>query len=178
MARILIFSASEASRTQLARLLASSGYAVYRLCASESDLRRTLAQCEDGIVLFAGSMAHALPDEIAADFGDRFQVLVIGRAEALSVFESPQVFKLAYPCPGNAVLGAVEMLSQLHSMRLPRRQGRERNLVEEAKRVLMLRYQIDEPEAHRRLQRYAMRHGMKMADCAALVLQNSEETEE
>ncbi len=178
MARIVIVGASEASRTQLSRLLASSGHSVFRICASGGELRRTLTECEDGIVLLSGQQLGIQPDDIASDFGDSFQLLLIGRPETLSACESSQVFKLAYPCPGSAVLGAVEMLMQLHSMQMPRRQGRDRALVEDAKRLLMDRFDIDEPEAHRRMQQYAMRHGIKMTKYAAMLLENSEGTEE
>ena len=167
MARIVIASPSEASRTQLSRLLACSGHSVFRICASEGELRRTLTECEDGIVLVSGMQ----PDDIAADFCGSFQFLLIGRPETLDTCESPQVFKLAYPCPGSAVIGAVEMLSQLHYMRLPHRQGFGRTLVEDAKRLLMRREGIDEPTAHRHMQLYAMRHNMKMTDYAAQLLQ-------
>ena len=167
MARIVIVGTSEVSRTQLSRLLASSGYSIYRSCASVGEVRRTLTECEDGIAIISGMQ----PDELIADFGGSFQFLLIGRPEALSACESPQIFKLAYPCPGSAVIGAVEMLSQLHYMRMPHRQGRDRALVEDAKRLMMARYQIDEPEAHRRMQQYAMRHGIKMTDYAQLLLQ-------
>ena len=167
VARIVIFGASETSRMQLSRLLASSGHSVFRLCASEGELRRTLTECEDGIVLISGIQ----PDGIASDFEGRFHFLQIGRPETLNACESTQVFKLAYPCPGSAVLGAVEMLTQLHAMRMPHRQGRDRALVEDAKRLLMRRYGIGEPEAHRRMQQYAMRHNMKMTDYAAELLQ-------
>ena len=173
MARIVIASPSEASRTQLSRLLASSGHSVFRLCASEGELRRTLTACEDGIVIVSGMR----PDDIAADFEGSFQFLLIGRPETLDACESPRVFRLAYPCAGSAVLGAVEMLSQLHSMRLPHRQGADRALVEDAKRLLMARYQIDEPQAHRRMQQYAMRHGIKMTDYAAQILNGTNELE-
>ncbi len=167
MARIVVYGASEASRTQLSRLLASSGHTVFRLCASEGELRRTLTECEDGIVIITGMQ----PDDIAVDFEDCFQFLLIGRPETLDACESSQVFKLAYPCSGSAVIGAVEMLSQLHYMRLPHREGRDKALVEDAKRLLMDKYRIDEPEAHRRMQQYAMRHGVKMTDYAAQLLQ-------
>ena len=167
MARIVIVGTSEVSRTQLARLLASSGHSVFRVCASEGELRRTLAECEDGIVLISGMQ----PDNITADFGNCFQFLLIGRPETLNTCESPQVFRLAYPCSGSAVLGAVEMLSQLHYMRMPHSQGRDRALVEDAKRLLMAQCQIEEPEAHRRMQQYAMRHGIRMTDYAAQLLQ-------
>lgn len=171
MARIVIAGASEVSRTQLSRLLASSGHRVFRACATDGELRRTLSECEDGVVIFSGGTSGGLPDDIATDFSDRFQLLLIARPEALSACESPQVFRLAYPCPGSAVIGAIEMLSQLHAMRLPRREGREKALVEDAKALLMERYQIDEPEAHRRMQQYAMRHGIKMTDYATQLLQ-------
>lgn len=167
VARIVIAGASEASRTQLERLLASSGYPIFRICASEGELRRTLTECEDGVVV----LSRMQPDDIAADFEGRFQFLLIGRPETLNACESPQVFKLSYPCPGSAVLGAVEMLTQLHSMRMPHRRGREKALVEEAKRLMMRLYRIDEPEAHRRMQQYAMRHGIKMTDYAEQLLQ-------
>ena len=62
------------------------------------------------------------------------------------------------------------MLSQLHAMRLPNRTGDERRLVERAKALLMRRDHIPEPEAHRRMQRYAMSHGVKLIDYAAALL--------
>ncbi|MBR0367541.1 MAG: ANTAR domain-containing protein [Clostridia bacterium] len=174
MSRIVIAGASNASRAQLNRLLAASGNTVFRSCASGGELRRALSVCEDGIVLIAGSLPDMLPGDIAQDFGDSFQILLIGRPDALEACESPQVFKLAYPCPGSAVLAAVEMLSQLHTMRMPHRNPEEQTLVEDAKRLMMLRDGIDEPEAHRRMQRYAMRNHIKMTDYAAMVLRDDE----
>ena len=171
MARIIIAGASEASRAQLNRLLTASGFGIFRLCGSGGELRRTLNACEDGIVILAGGLSDCRPDDLPGDFGDCFQLLLIGRPEALSACESPQVFKLAYPCSGSAVIGAVEMLSQLHAMRLPRRSGGDKALVEDAKRLLMRREGIDEPTAHRQMQVYAMRHNMKMTDYAAQLLQ-------
>lgn len=177
MPRIILASGSQASRTQLSRLLASSGLEVFRSCASGGELRRALNASEDGVVVLAGGVPDCLPDELAADFGESFQFLMIGRPEALAGCEAPNVFKLAYPCAGSAVLGAVEMLTQLHAMRLPRRANEARALVERAKALLMRSEGITEPEAHRRMQLYAMRHNMKMTDYAAILLQHSEGTE-
>ena len=132
MARIIIVGASEASRTQLSRLLAASGFGVFRLCASGSELRRALNMCEDGIVLLAGSVPDCRPDELIGDFGDGFQFLLIGRPDVLAACESQRVFRLAYPCPGSAVIGAIDMLSQFHAMRMPKREGEEKNTVDRA----------------------------------------------
>ena len=171
MARLVIVGASEASRAQLYRLLGASGFGVFRMCASGGELRRTLNACEDGIVIIAGALPDCRPDDLIEDFGDSFQMLLIGRPEALSACESIRVFKLNYPCAGSAVIGAVEMLSQLHGMGLPKRAEADRRLVERAKALMMRETGIDEPEAHRRMQQYAMRHGVKMTDYAIQLLQ-------
>ena len=47
MARILIAASSPSAREQLSRLLASSGFQVFRICASGSELRRALNECEE-----------------------------------------------------------------------------------------------------------------------------------
>jgi hypothetical protein len=76
-----------------------------------------------------------------------------------------------------SVIGAVEMLSQLHRMRLPRRTGESKDVVNRAKAVLMKQKGLSEPEAHRAMQQYAMNHGMKMADFAMRILEKSEEAQ-
>ena len=171
MPRIVLASASETSRAQLSRLLAASGFEVFRLCASGSELRRALSECGDGVALLAGSLPDALPDELAADFGEAFQLLWIARPAALEQCESPRVFTLAYPCAGSAVIGALEMLSQLHRMRLPHRRGEEKALAEQAKALLMRTRGLTEPQAHQHMQQYAMRHGIKLTEYAAQLLQ-------
>ena len=171
MARIVIVGASEAGRTQLNRLLTSSGYGVFRLCASGGELRRVLNTCEDGIVILAGTVSDCLPDDLIGDFGDCFQFLMIARPEVLTACEEPRLFKLNYPCAGSAVIGAVEMLSQLHTQQLPKRSGEDKALVERAKALLMRACDITEPEAHRRMQQHAMSHGIKMTDYANQLLQ-------
>ena len=73
------------------------------------------------------------------------------------------------------MVGAVKMLTQLHRMRLPHRTGENRDTVNRAKAVLMKQEGLSEPEAHRAMQQYAMNHGMRMADFAKRILEQSEE---
>ena len=177
MARIVVASASESSREQLSHLLSSSGYAVFRCCASGSELRRTVNECEDGIVMLMGQLPDCKPDELQWDYGERIQILLIARREVLDSCEAQEIFRLAMPASSQAVAGAVEMLSQLHQMRLPRRMGSARQIVEEAKQLLMEEQHLSEPEAHRYIQQYAMNHGLKMADYAAQIIRTSKRTE-
>ena len=178
MARIVVASAAEESREKLSQLLASSGFAVFRCCASGSELRRTINECEDGVVVLMGLLPGCKPDELQWDYGDRIQILLIARPLVLESCEAPEIFRLPLPLSSQALVGAVQMLSQLHRMRLPKREGTEKETVERAKRLLMKRHRITEPEAHRTLQQYAMNHGVRMADYAAQILKTSKGTEE
>ena len=178
VARIIIAGVLEESRSQLSRLLASSGFTIFRGCSSGSELRRVINECQDGIVIMAGSLPDCKADDLQWDYGDCIQILLIGKPLVLESCESREVFRLPLPTTGQAVLGAVEMLSQLHQMRLPRRTGEDKQVVDRAKRLLMRQHGITEPEAHRAMQQYAMRHGLKMAEYAAKILEGSPAGEE
>ena len=173
MTRTIVAAASEASREQMTRLLSSSGYDVYRVCASESSLRRALAESEDSILVFIGLLPDCKPDDLVWDYGDRIQILWIAKPAILEDCESREVFRLPVPTSGQTVIGALEMLLQLHRRNMPRRTGQDRELVEQAKAVLMKQLQITEPEAHHLLQKQAMDHGVKMTEYAAQILKKS-----
>jgi response regulator NasT len=176
VARIVIVSPSEDSRSKLARLLTSSGLQVFRSCSSGSELRRALSESEDCVVVMVGFMADCKPDELIWDYKDSIQILLMAKQPVLDNIDAPEVFRLALPASGQAVIGAVEMLSQLHRMRLPRRSGESKDIVDRAKALLMRQKGLSEPEAHRAMQQYAMNHGMKMADFARRILEQSEES--
>ena len=173
MARMIIAGASETNRDQMSRLLASSGFSVFRTCASGSTLRRTISESEDSIVIFLGILPDCKPDELVWDYGERIQILLIAKPAQLEDCESKEIFRLQMPASGQSIVGAIEMLTQLHRMRMPRRMGSERQIVEEAKKILIARHGLSEPEAHHMLQKYAMDHGVKMADYAANIVRQS-----
>ena len=176
MARIVVVSQSEDSRTKLYRLLISSGFQVFRSCASGSELRRALSESEDCVVVMIGFTPDCKPDELMWDYKGSIQILLIAKQSVLENIESPEIFRLTMPASGQAVIGAVEMLSQLHRMRLPHRTGESKDIVDRAKAVLMKQKGLSEPEAHRTMQQYAMNHGIKMADFAQRILEQSGES--
>ena len=175
MARIVVVSQSDDSRSKFVRLLASSGMQVFRSCSSGSELRRALSESEDCVVVMIGFTPDCKPDELMWDYKESIQILLIAKQPVLENIESPEIFRLAMPASGQAVIGAVDMLSQLHRMRLPRRTGESKDVVDRAKMVLMKTKGLSEPEAHRAMQQYAMNHGMKMAEFAAQILKNAGE---
>ena len=83
MTRTIIAASSEASREQISHLLSSSGYNVYRSCASESSLRRALTESEDSILIYLGLFPDCRPEELVWDYGERVQILWIARPAVL-----------------------------------------------------------------------------------------------
>ncbi len=178
MARIVIAGSTEKSRAGLAQLLSASGHLVYRVCAGAPELRRVLNECDDGLLILAGQLPGCSADEIFWDYGKNVQILLIAAPSVLEACEETGIFRLSLPTSRQAVLGAVEMLTQLNRMRMPRRTADDRQLVERAKRLLMRREGLTEPQAHRALQQAAMNRGMRMTDCAAQIIRASGEAEE
>ena len=174
MARIVVVSQSDDSRSKFVRLLASSGMQVFRSCSSGSELRRALSESEDCVVVMIGFTPDCKPDELMWDYKESIQILLIAKQAVLENIESPEIFRLAMPASGQAVVGAVEMLSQLHRMRLPRRTGESKDVVDRAKAVLMKQQGLSEPEAHRAMQQYAMNHGIRMAEFAQQILEKAD----
>ena len=174
MKRIVIASSAETTRENLTRILKSGGYDVFRSCASGGEVRRAVTEAGDCLVILFGPMPDCLVDELAWDIQPDAQILLLARPVVLSRCEFPRLFKLEAPCPGSALTAAVDMLTQMHKMQLPKRAGTEKELVEQAKHILMRQKGLTEPEAHRAIQQYAMRHGVKMADYAAQIVKESE----
>ncbi len=178
MKRIVIAASADSSRENLTRLLTAAGYDVFRACASGGEVRRAVSQAGDCLVILFGALPDCLIDELAWDIQPDAQILLLGRPQLLIRCENPRLFKLEAPCPGSALTAAVDMLSQMRQMQMPKRQGTEKDTVEQAKKILMAQKGITEPEAHRAMQQYAMRNGVKMADYAAEILKSSMETED
>ena len=179
MARIIISGSSETGRDQISRLLSASGHPVFQVCAGAWELRRVLNDCDDGLLVLAGPVPGCSVDELFWDYGRQVHILLIARPPVLESCEAEGVFRLALPCSQQAVAAAVEMLSQLHRMNLPRRTGADEQAVGAAKAFLMRRDGLTEPQAHRALQQYAMNRGLRMADVALQLLREaSKETEE
>ena len=171
MVKIIVAFTDATRCAQYAAVLEESGLEVYRRCSSGGEALRALNQCQDGVIVCGARLKDFTADELAYDAEGRAQVLVAAKAEQLSLCEHPSIFRLPAPFSRGELVSAVNMLLQLHKMRLPQRGADEKKLIEEAKRRLMTLYGVDEPEAHRLLQRASMNAGVKLAQSARKVLE-------
>lgn len=170
MVKIIVAFPTDERCAQYAGVLEEAGYQVFRHCTTGGEVRRTLNQCYDGVVICAPRLLDATADTLAGDLGSRALILATGRPSQLDMCEHPDLFRLPSPCSKGELTSAVNMLIRLHQIRLPRRTEEEKHLVAKAKAHLMDKHGMTEPEAHHYLQKCAMNSGMKLADFAATLL--------
>ena len=170
MARIIIAGTSGPVRMKLSGLLASCGCPPFRCCASESELRRAVNACGDGVVVLAGILPGLDPDDLAWDYAGRVRILLIASPSVLDRCEAPEITRLSAPASARAVMDAVLAMLRSHRDSLPKRTGQDRELVDRAKHLLMETQGFTEPQAHHYIQRHAMDRGIRMTDLASKIL--------
>lgn len=174
MVKIIVAFATNDACAKYASILEEAGIPVFRCCTSASEVKRTINQCGGGIVLSCWRLPDSTVDALAYDLGGQALIIAAGRPEQLQMCEHPEIFRLSFPCSRGALTSAINMLIQFHQMRLPQRSAREKQIVAQAKALLMRKFSMTEPEAHHSLQKGAMDQGMKLADFAAKLLEMNE----
>ena len=172
MVKILVAFPTQTRCDRFKAALEEAGYSVFRCCTSAAEVKRSINQCGEGVVI----SAFRLPDSTAVDMAEDLQgqasVLVMGKPDELANCDYPGIFRLPVPCARGELASAVSILMQMIKMRRPRRSFEERQLVEAAKQLLMTKANLSEPEAHHALQKGAMDRGMKLTDYATWVLRS------
>lgn len=175
MAKIVVAFSDRQLARQISQGLEASGFEVFRVCSTGSEVMRAFAVCQDGVLICGTRFPDRTADALAWDLEKRALVLVVGKGEQLALCEHPEIYTLRAPFSMRELAASVNMLLQMHSKRLPRRSGIEKSLVDQAKEKLMRERGLTEPEAHQLLQRESMRRGVKMTDSAHRIL--DEETD-
>lgn len=170
MAKIIVAFNDRERREQITALLESAGLSVLRACSTGAEVMRTFSSCQDGILVCGFRFPDRTLNDICEDLGDRALILAVGKPEVLANCENQGIFKLPSPVNRGALIGAVNMLVQLHYMKRPKRNADEKQLINEAKLRLMESYGITEAEAHQMLQKMSMRSGIRMTESAKSIL--------
>ena len=170
MAKIIVAFADPKKCEQIASVLDGCGLQVFRKCATGNEVMRAFDACHDGILVCGTRFPDRTVDELAYDLGDQVLMLVLGKPDQLERCEHNALFRLPVPFTRGELSSAVNMLVQLHYMRMPRRSPEEKKLIEEAKALLIEGSGYTEQQAHQALQRMSMRLGIKMTESARRIL--------
>jgi len=170
MARIIVAFALAKRAQQVAAILEEAGMNVFRVCTTSGETRRAFDLCPDAILVSGYKFPDTTVSELLGDQDQQALALIVDRPELLALIDSSRAFRLPLPVTRTEILSSVNMLQQLHEMRMPHRSGDDKILVEQAKTILINNMHLTEPAAHQMMQKYSMRMGLKMTDTAKMIL--------
>ena len=97
MVKIIVAFATDEKCTQYAAALEEAGIPVFRKCTSASEVKRTINQCGDGVIIASCRLPDSTIDALAWDLGKQAVIMATGRPAQLELCEHPDIFRLPAP---------------------------------------------------------------------------------
>ena len=173
MLSIFLGFVSEQTRESLSRVLVLSGLPLGGAFSDGASVIRAVRQRGGGMVLCGGKLSDmSAPHLYDALAGDALLVVLEKMPGSVSLGQEGFV-RLMMPASARELASQVRLLyegEQARRQALFRRSPAEEELISEAKLLLQDGYGLDEPEAHRLLQRVSMLEGMDMRELARKIL--------
>lgn len=159
------------------KILAQSGYYVTAVCTTGAQILSHIQEIDAGILVCGYRFVDMTYEELYTYLPGNVQMLLIASAANVMEKQVPNLVCLALPLKVHELLETVEMMDysvtrmRKQLKKKPReRSGREREILDEAKRLLMERNHMTEEEAHRYIQKRSMDNGIGMVETAQMVL--------
>ena len=174
MRKIIVAFGNDNNRNRIAEILETGGYPPYKLCKTGKEAIRAARNIGGGIIICGYKLIDMTADDLAYDIGDSGMVLAVGKPALLDMCENDSVCKLPTPLKKHDLYSSIDMLSELQhkkeSVVVTQRSDSEKELIQQAKLILMDKCSMTEPEAHRFIQKKSMDSGFKMSTTARLIL--------
>ena len=175
MGGIIIASPKAESAATIAQILKSGGFETFAICELGSQTLQKAAQSDGGIVICTPKLKDMGYVQLLEYLPECYEMLLLTR-EPQSFDPYDRLVKLINPFKRSDLLNTVDMM-------LARTYGRgrksrpktvrsadESNIIDRAKKLLMDRNDMTEPEAFRYLQKNSMDSGRNMVECAQMVI--------
>lgn len=176
MVNILVAFSKIQDAKNIKNVLVRNGFTVTAVCATGAQAVNYAESLDHGVVVcgcrFPDMMAVYLKERLPAGF----DMLVVASPSHWDERRSDIVF-VGMPLKINDLVNTLDMICQAQERRRRKlreiarvRSEQERNLITNAKRVLMERNGMTEAEAHRYIQKCSMDSGTKMAETAQMII--------
>lgn len=171
---VVVFPRMEDAR-KVKNLLARNGYQAVAVCTTGAQA----LHCADGLVNGIMVSAYKLPDMMYTELKEYLpagfeMVLLVSENYA---GECADVITVPMPFAVRDFLNTMEMTAQTvyrrkrqMKSRPVQRDEKEKEVIQEAKAMLMTRNHMTEEEAHRYIQKYSMESGNNMTETAQMLL--------
>jgi response regulator NasT len=173
---IVVFPKIEDGKN-IRNLLVRNGYSVAAVCTLGSQVLNYADSLNYGIVVCGYKFADMMYSGLHECLPPNFEMLLLASQHVLSTCSSSDIVCLSMPIKGNDLVNTVDMMVQTMTRKRkkqkqkPReRNNEERDLIKQAKKLLMERNNMSEEEAHRYIQKSSMDSATNMVETAQMVL--------
>lgn len=173
---VIAFPKAEVAKN-IKKILVQSGYPVTAVCTTGAQAISQLSDLGSGILICGSRFVDMMYMELYEYLPQGFQMLLIASASAVMEREIDNLVCLAMPLKIHELLETVEMMDysitriRRKKKRKPvQRSEEDRQLLAQAKSLLMERNGFSEEEAHRYIQKRSMDNGTGLVETAQMIL--------
>lgn len=177
MSNIVIAFPKKEVAQNIRKILSQSGYSVQAVCSTGAQALASVNNLENGILICGSRFIDMMYMEIHDYLPPEFQMLLIASPTSIQEREVENLVCLELPMKVHELLQTLEMMEgQILRRRkrfrnIPRQRSEEdRQMIEQAKALLMDRNKFSEEEAHRYIQKRSMENGTGLVEVAQMIL--------
>ena len=177
MGCILIAMPKSEDSNHISEMLSRSGLMFdIETCQTASEVLRISNDRDFGVVICTKSLKDMSYLELSEYLPKFFGMIVLTKDESLETY-SGKTIKLLMPFKPRDLISTVEMMTSTFVKRIRKkgtvpikRSNSEKQVVDEAKKMLMEKNSMTEPEAFRYIQKASMDSGRSMVESAQMIL--------
>ncbi|MBO4847343.1 MAG: ANTAR domain-containing protein [Lachnospiraceae bacterium] len=177
MGSILIVMPKSDDANHIARMLAERGQMLdTEVCQTAADVLRISHDRDYGVVICTRQMKDMSYMELSGYLPVYFGMIVLTKDPELDTY-SDNIIKLMMPFKPSELISTIEMITSVFIRKIrkkgniPIKRSKSQNqVVDDAKRLLMERNAMSEPEAFRYIQKTSMDTGRTMVESAQMIL--------
>lgn len=176
MGSIIVAMPKMETAKKISEMLKSRGMQAIEICTTGSGILSRVHQLDSGIVICARKFTDMYCREIADSLPEYFEMLILTSKEGLALCP-PDIVTITMPVHSSDLLSTIEMmLMQLErKIRKARkkpgmRSSEEQACIDKAKKLLMERNNMTEPEAFRYIQKCSMDSSTNIVETAQMIL--------
>lgn len=176
MRQVIVAFERKSNCDRIREILESTGEFSCLTCRGADQIRRTVRKLRLELVVCGFKLGEESCESVYQDLPRRCAMLMVAPQAQLDLCEAEGILKLPAPIRRAELLASVRLLAQMGQGReraSARRSPEERELVEQAKQILIRCGGMTEDQAHRFLQKRSMDNGARLADTARQVLEGA-----
>ncbi|MDE5863788.1 MAG: ANTAR domain-containing protein [Lachnospiraceae bacterium] len=173
---IVVFPKLEEAKS-IKNLLVRSGIHVMAACTTAAQVIKLTDDLDYGIVVGGYKFADMMYSELLEYLPDTFEMLLIASKRHYSECSSSDIVCLSMPIKGADLVEQVQLIYDRLYYRMKRakakpavRSEEEKQVITQAKMLLMKNKAMSEAEAHRYLQQKSMNSGTSLIETAHMIL--------